>query len=82
MTFGLPILTARSSSMPEVCGDAALYCDPFDVRDMRDKLVRLMTDADARAWLSERALERSRSITMETFTDEVREGYAKLGLMD
>ena len=82
MTFGLPILTARSSSLPEVCGDAALYCDPFDVRDIRDKLVRLMTDADARTWLSERALERSREITMETFTEEVRAGYAKLGVLN
>ena len=82
MTFGLPILTAKTSSMPEVCGDAALYCDPFDVRDIRDKLIRLMTDQDARTWLSQRALERSREITMETFTEEVRAGYAKLGLVN
>ena len=35
MTSGAPVITSRTSSLPEVCGDAALYVDPFDRDDVR-----------------------------------------------
>src|SRR5690606_31065091 len=31
MATGIPVLVARAASLPEICGDAALYCDPRDV---------------------------------------------------
>lgn len=30
MTQGCPVITSRSSSLPEVAGNAAIYCDPLD----------------------------------------------------
>lgn len=30
MTCGCPVIVSNRASMPEVCGDAALYCDPHD----------------------------------------------------
>ena len=30
MALGCPVIVARSGALPEVCGEAALYCDPHD----------------------------------------------------
>ncbi len=41
---GVPVLTAHNSSLPEVAGEAALFCDAENVSDMTDKLTRLWRD--------------------------------------
>lgn len=59
--FGIPILEAlqcevpaivsKTSSMPEVAGDAALLVDPTDVDDIADKMHKLYKDEKLRAQL-------------------------------
>jgi glycosyltransferase involved in cell wall biosynthesis len=44
MTCGCPVLVARSSSLPESCGDAALYCDPSSPADIAEKIASLLDD--------------------------------------
>jgi len=51
MACGCPVAAARAASLPEVCGDAALYFDPFDVDEMAAALRRICGDADLRARL-------------------------------
>jgi glycosyltransferase involved in cell wall biosynthesis len=47
MTAGAPVVTSDTSSMPEVCGPHAMYCDPYDPYDMADKFLHCLT-MDAR----------------------------------
>jgi glycosyltransferase involved in cell wall biosynthesis len=82
MSFGVPVLTSRSSSLPEVCGDAALYVDPFDVRDIREKIERLVGDAPLRDYLSERGLQRAQELSPANFAEQVAGGYRRLGLLE
>jgi glycosyltransferase involved in cell wall biosynthesis len=62
MAADCPVLAARSSSIPEVCGDAALYFDPHDPQSLADLLDRVTADdsaaAELRRTLRERALAR------------------------
>ena len=51
MAAGCPCLVSRAASLPEVCGDGALYCDPRDPGDIARQLVHLLTDGDLRARL-------------------------------
>lgn len=44
MTLGCPVVCSNAASLPEVCGDAALYFDPFDEGDISAKIGRLMRD--------------------------------------
>ncbi len=44
MAAGVPALVARAGALPEVCGDAALYCDPLDPADIAQQLERLLGD--------------------------------------
>lgn len=34
MACGCPVVVSRAASLPEVCGDGAIYCDPYDVMDI------------------------------------------------
>ena len=38
LACGLPIAASNTSSIPEVAGDLAMYFDPYDVKDMAEKL--------------------------------------------
>ena len=44
-----PLISANTSSLPEVAGDAALLIDPLDVDDMAEAMSRLLNDAALRA---------------------------------
>ena len=41
MSCGVPVLTANKSAMPEICGDGALYFNPHDPDDIKNKIVDL-----------------------------------------
>ncbi len=42
---GLPVIVSNVASLPEVAGDAALYVDPNDHKDMARKVESLLDDA-------------------------------------
>lgn len=53
MAARVPVLAGRAGAMPEVCGDAALYCDPQSEDDIARALLALATDAALRARLAD-----------------------------
>jgi len=59
MKCGVPILSGDRTSLPEVAGDAALYCDPYSVEDITEKLSQLALDNKLQKELSTKGLERS-----------------------
>jgi len=58
MHFGLPIATSDLDFARDVCGDAALYFDPWDAAALKDALLVLRDRADARETLVQRGRER------------------------
>ena len=57
---------ARTASLPEVCGDAALYFEPGSPDDIAAAMRLMMTDADLRASLSRAGAERAVQFRWET----------------
>jgi glycosyltransferase involved in cell wall biosynthesis len=55
MRAGSAVLTSGVSSLPEVGGDGARYVDPTRVEQIRDALAALLSSADERSRLRERA---------------------------
>jgi glycosyltransferase involved in cell wall biosynthesis len=63
MACGSPVLTANTSSLPEVAGDAALLVDPEDTGAIAAGLMRLLEDANLRADLQGRGLAQAERFT-------------------
>jgi glycosyltransferase involved in cell wall biosynthesis len=59
MARGVPTIAARSSSLPEIGGDAALYFDPTNAQELMRQIERITTDATLRAQLAQRGRERA-----------------------
>lgn len=45
MRFGVPVAASGTTSIPEVCGDAALYFDPYSVSEIKNRIVQLLEKA-------------------------------------
>jgi len=54
MTHGVPSIAARSSSLPEIGGDAALYFEPNDAKALEAQLTRILEDGALRSDLASR----------------------------
>lgn len=78
MSFGCPVITSNSSSLPEVCGDAALYVDPYDINDISEKIERLLNNQKLRTELAEAGKKRAKIFNMENYVKKVYEVYNKL----
>jgi len=59
MVNRLPVVASNISSIPEICGDAAYYIDPCNVKDMADGMIKVVTDERLRKDLIERGLRRA-----------------------
>lgn len=59
MAAGTPVLASNAAALPETCGDAALLFDPRDDEAIATALTTVAVDADARAGLRARGLERA-----------------------
>lgn len=59
MRSGTPVLSGNKTALPEVGGDAVLYCDPFDINDIHQQLTKLIQDDKLRSELSKKGIERA-----------------------
>lgn len=65
MACGCPVLAADAASIPEICGDAALYFDPKDAGELARSLDRLLTDRQARSERAVAGRRHSENLTWE-----------------
>jgi len=77
MACGCPCLVSNTSSLPEICGDAALFCDPYKIEDIADNINRLLNDDILRNRLVSSGLEHIKKFgwqkTASIFADMIDE---------
>ena len=78
MAHGVPVVTSRTSAMPEVAQDAALLVDPLDGDELAAALVRLATDEALRGRLTRAGIERARSLPWESAVEKTWQVYQSL----
>lgn len=65
MKCGVPVIAANATSLPEVAGDAAVYCDPFSVESIAEAMARVWQDDALRTRLASAGLERAQRYTWD-----------------
>jgi glycosyltransferase involved in cell wall biosynthesis len=48
MACGTPAVVSTTSSLPEICGDAAEYADPYSAKSIADAMLRLLVNDELR----------------------------------
>ena len=59
MKCNVPVITANESTMNEICGDAALYIDPANNKDIAERMMAIYKDEKFRNQLIEKGKEQS-----------------------
>jgi glycosyltransferase involved in cell wall biosynthesis len=75
MGKGTPVLASRTTSLPEVLGDAALYFDPSVEGSLEDALRRMWTDAGLGADLRKKGYRRWSRFSWEEMAKKTLETY-------
>jgi glycosyltransferase involved in cell wall biosynthesis len=79
MACGVPVITSRRASLPEVAGDAALYLeDPLDPAEIAAGVEELLGDPSLRADLVEKGRAGAQRFTWEGAAREVMEVYGQV----
>lgn len=78
MACGTPVVTANTSSLPEVAGDAALLVNPLDVDAISAAMLRVLVDPALAADLRERGLARARQFSWERTARETLAVYERV----
>lgn len=77
MVRGVPVVTSRASSLPEVAGDAALLVDPDDVRGIAGAIARVLADAGLGERLAAAGRERAGAFSWERTAALTRDSYVR-----
>lgn len=78
MACGTPVACSRTSSLPEVAGDAALLFDPTQAQAIAAALDRLWNDPALRADLSQRGLAQAARFNWRRTAEQTLAAYWKL----
>ncbi len=53
MSVGCPVISSNATSLKEVCGDAAVFIDPYDINSISTAIQKLINDKEIRSRLIE-----------------------------
>ncbi|HEY7732016.1 MAG TPA: glycosyltransferase family 1 protein [Gaiellaceae bacterium] len=70
MRRGVPVACSRTSALPEVAGDAALFFDPESPASIAEAVAAILPDPELAARLSARGMERAALFTWERAAEE------------
>lgn len=70
MACGCPAVVSNAASLPEVCGDAALYFNPYKPEDIADKIMLLLNNDNLRVDLTKKGKEHARQYNWEKTAQE------------
>ncbi len=74
----VPVLSSNSSSLPEVCADAAMLFDPLSVEAMRDVMISVIDHPDLAESLKMKGLERIKSFSSAQTAQQTVQSYYKV----
>jgi glycosyltransferase involved in cell wall biosynthesis len=65
MACGCPVVASNAASLPEVCGSAAYYIDPYRIESISDGMYRVLTNRRLRKYLIHKGFTRAKLYSWE-----------------
>jgi len=65
MSCDCPVIVSNTSSLPEVCGEAAEYINPTDVESIKNGIIKVVYDKEYRQSLIEKGREQVKKFSWE-----------------
>jgi glycosyltransferase involved in cell wall biosynthesis len=78
MACGTPVVTSKTSSLPEIVGEAALMIDPYDEAALQRAMLEISSDEPLRARLREAGFEQARRFTWRAAAEETLALYKEV----
>lgn len=75
MACGCPVITANNSSLPEVAGDAAEYCDANDVDSIANAMRRVLSDESLREQMRQRGFAQAAKFSWKKAAEQTAAVY-------
>lgn len=74
---GCPVITSNATSMPEVGGNAALYCDPYLPQSIADAMERIYLEPELREELIKKGFEQNKNFNWEKSAEKLWDAIEK-----
>jgi glycosyltransferase involved in cell wall biosynthesis len=71
MACGCPVICSTAASLPEVCGDAAYYINPYSVNDIAKGITEVLTNEDLKQDLTRRGFENIKRFSWEKSAEQM-----------
>ncbi len=78
MACGCPCVVSNVASLPEVCGDAAYYVNPYDVDDIARGIEKVLTDESLRQALIKKGFENVKRFSWQESAKKIIEVISNL----
>jgi len=65
MACGCPVVVSNAASLPEVCGSAAYYVDPYRIESITEGMYRVLTNRRLRKYLIHKGFTRAKLYSWE-----------------
>ena len=62
---GCPVITSNTTSMPEIGGEAALYCDPYNPQSIADEMEKIYCNPQLREEMIDKGFEQNKKFNWE-----------------
>lgn len=78
MSCGVPVITSKNGSIPEIAKDAALYVDPNDSNSIKEGINKIVNNKNLQEDLSAKGLIRAAEFSWQKVAEQTHDVYLKI----
>jgi glycosyltransferase involved in cell wall biosynthesis len=78
MACGCPVAASSSTAMPEILGDAPVYFNPSDTKDIAEKISLILDDQALSGKLSRKSIQRAKRFSWKKTCRETKKVYMEV----
>lgn len=78
MASGTPVIVSNSSSLPEIVGDAGILVNPFDIKEWKEAILKVLSDSTFYNLKKEQGLKRAKNFTWQSSASKILDIFEKI----